>query len=225
MKPQQRRQPEHRTVGRPAAPAATPGKPEFLTPIQELQLVEQWRTGDAESLRRLLDSYQRRVFTICYRMLHHTEDAQDIAQDVLLKVFQSLDTYDGRSKLSTWIIRIAMNACVSHLRKATVRQAVSLPGGHETDAAQGSVRGLKLAPEDAAEPEPGSGVEHAERRRDVIAALNRLEPEVRALLVLRDVQDLDYEQIGQVLGVPVGTVKSRLFRARAALREELEGKV
>jgi RNA polymerase sigma-70 factor (ECF subfamily) len=213
----QRRKPEQPTRG----PADIPGKAEYLTPMQELQLVEAWREGDADALRRLLSSYQRRVFTICYRMLHNVDDAQEIAQDVLLKVFESLETYDGRSKLSTWIIRITMNACVSFMRRAQVRQTSSLHGSpHDSD--ESSSRGLRLALEDATEPEPGSRVEHDELRRSVIIALNRLDPDVRALLVLRDVQDLDYEQIAQVLGVPVGTVKSRLFRARAALREEME---
>lgn len=186
-----------------------------------MRLVEAWRAGNADALRTLLDSYQRRVYAICYRMLHHVDDAQDVAQDVLLKIFESLEGYDGRSKLSTWVIRIAMNACVSHRRKAAVRHASSLETSHMAGEHAGW-QGLKLSLEDSSEPEPGSSVEQSERRRRVIVALNRLEPEVRALLVLRDVQDLDYDQIAQVLDVPVGTVKSRLFRARAALREHME---
>lgn len=189
--------------------------------MEEMRLVEAWRAGNADALRTLLDSYQRRVYAICYRMLHHVDDAQDVAQDVLLKIFESLEGYDGRSKLSTWVIRIAMNACVSHRRKAAVRHASSLETSH-TPGEHTGWQGLKLSLEDSSEPEPGSSVEQSERRRRVIVALNRLEPEVRALLVLRDVQDLDYDQIAQVLDVPVGTVKSRLFRARAALREHME---
>lgn len=187
--------------------------------MREMQLVEAWNQGDADALRELLSSYQRRVFTICYRMLHHVDDAEDLTQDVLIKVFESLESYDRRSKLSTWIIRIAINACVSHMRKAKVRKASSL---HSGPGSEPGAEGMRLAIADTTEPSAGSRVEHVEMRRSVIVALNRLEPEVRALLVLRDVQDLDYEQISQVLDVPVGTVKSRLFRARAALREEME---
>jgi len=208
--------------GPKGAQPGVPGKADYLTPMQEMQLVEAWRDGDADALKRLLSSYQRRVFSICYRMLHHIEDAQDVAQDVLMKVFESLESYDGRSKLSTWIIRITMNACISHQRRGKVRKTTSLSGGTGWEPGESGSQGLRLSLADTTEPEPGSSVEHSERRRVVILALNRLEPDVRALLVLRDVQDLDYEQIGNVLDVPVGTVKSRLFRARAALREEVE---
>jgi len=202
----------------------------ILTPLREQQLVDAWRDGDADALRLLLASYQRRIFAICYRMLHHVEDAEDLAQDVLIKVYERLDTYDGRAKLSTWIIRIAMNACVSHLRKAKVRHAARLDNpvssasrpGNPSQIHSTGESPLRSALQDTSEPSPDSSVEQAETRRVVMAALDRLDPDVRALLVLRDVQSMDYEQISQVFDVPLGTVKSRLFRARAALRAEIE---
>src|SRR6185503_5576804 len=98
-----------------------PGK---ITPLRELQLVEAHRRGGAgahEAINELVHAYQRRVFTICQRMVRNRDDAADLTQDVLLKMVESLGTYTGQSKLSTWVIRIAMNASLSHLRKQRVR--------------------------------------------------------------------------------------------------------
>lgn len=186
--------------------------PGVLTPLRELQLLEAHRRGEPEATTELLSAYQRRVYAVCYRMLRHTEDARDLTQDALVKVFQGLGTYDGRSKLSTWVIRVTMNCCLSHLRKQKHRRHASLEQPpHEGAAAEAvPARG---------EQTPLARVEQAELRSLLSRALGRLDPQTRALLVLRDLQDLDYQEIARVLNVPLGTVKSRLFRARAALRE------
>lgn len=205
--------------------------PPRMTPLRELQLVETYRQGGADAadaLGELLQAYQRRIYSICYRMLHHQEDASDLTQEALVKIIEGLDSYDGRSKLSTWAIRVAMNCCLSHLRKQKFRDHESLDahasartafsrnsGGIGMQSGRG-IRGLRP------EPLPHESVEQAQTRAMVLRALESLEPDVRALLVLRDLQGLDYEQLAEVLDVPIGTVKSRLFRARAALRSALE---
>ncbi|MCH8822340.1 MAG: RNA polymerase sigma factor [Planctomycetes bacterium] len=191
--------------------------PSRMTPMRELQLLQEYRLGKAEAIDELLESYQRRVYSVCYRMLRHEHDALDLAQESMVKILEGLDSYDGRSKLSTWIIRVTMNCCLSHLRKQKVRRASSLDGLWDEDGsphiANLPVRG-ELSGSDR--------VEQAERAAIITRSLLSLDPQMRAVLVLRDVQDLDYQQIGTVMGVPVGTVKSRLFRARAALRAAAE---
>ncbi len=192
-----------------AAAAEAPHRPGF----GEQQLVEAHRGGDPDAIGRLLRLYQRRVHSICHRMVGEQE-ARDLTQDALLRILEGLDTYDGRSKLSTWVIRVTMNCCLSHLRWQKLRRHASL----DAPAA---------APENAwnQEPAPLRRVEQAEARSAVLRALGGLDPDMRAVLVLRDLQDLDYHRLAEVLDVPVGTVKSRLFRARAALRQATEAEL
>ncbi len=207
-------QPDSRTQGRhPDAP----GQAIRVTPLRELQLLEAYRRGDPEAIGELLNVYQHRIYSVCYRMVRHEHDARDLAQDAMVKVLQGLESYDGRSKLSTWIIRVAMNCCLSHLRRERVRRTSSLDGLWDED---GSPR-LQSLPA-RGELSGAARVQQAELRAILERSLQRLDPQMRAVIVLRDIQDLDYQQIGTVLGVPVGTVKSRLFRARAALRAAAE---
>lgn len=208
-----------------------------MTPLREMQLVEMHRRGGPgahDAINELVRGYQRRVFAICARMVRNKEDAADLTQDILLKIVESLDTYNGQSKLSTWVIRVAINACLSHLRREKTRPTQSLDqplrggggaggvgdmdGGGSGMAELGSLQaGLR-----SREPFPGASVEQGQLQRLVLEALDRLDADSRAILILRDVQDLDYEQLAEALELPVGTVKSRLFRARAALRDAVK---
>lgn len=179
--------------------------------------------------------YQDRLFAICFRMVPNRHTAADLTQDAFVKLLGGLDSYDGRSKLSTWIFRVTMNVCLSHLRAAKLRDHVgletiapsisrTLTGGVHPQSG-GNVGDLGRRPtgiEQGVELPPDQGVEHEQRRHQVARALSALDVEQRAILVLRDVQGLEYDQIASVLEVAVGTVKSRLFRARAALRAQLE---
>ena len=191
-----------------------------MTPLRELQLLEAHRQGDPDAIGELLRSYQRRIYSVCYRMLGRPEDAADLTQDALVKVFEGLDSYNGKSKLSTWVIRIAMNCCLSHLRREKVRKHGSLEDVASTWGDQGEpVKLGNLLPSE--EPTTEQRVEQVELQSCLLKAFNGLDPESRALLMLRDLNGLDYIQIGEVLDIPVGTVKSRLFRARSALRVAL----
>lgn len=186
-----------------------------------------------EQWSRLVNLYQRRLFAVCLRMVGNPQTAQDLTQDVFVKVIQGLNTWDGRSRLSTWMVRVAMNVCLSHLRAAKVRKTTSLDAGWGgTSFAPSLVRSGGASSESVrtiggnlAEPAGGLSVERDEERRIVASALGELDPDQRAIIVLRDVQGLDYQQIASVLGLEVGTVKSRLFRARLALRNLLEPKL
>ena len=202
-----------------AAEPDSPGEADEsrLTALREMQLVEAHRQGDPEALGTLLRAYQKRIYAICYRMVRHPDDAIDLTQDTLMKVMEGLEGYDSRSAVSTWIIRIAMNTSLSHLRKQRLRRHASL---EEDAAASGDPLKAVLAAE--AELSGPHRVEQSEVHRGLGRALLAIDPAMRAVLVLRDLQDLEYQQISEVLDLPVGTVKSRLFRARAALREAAE---
>jgi RNA polymerase sigma-70 factor (ECF subfamily) len=215
--------------GRPRTADDT-GAGQRLTPLRELQLLEAYRRGGDDShraLTELLAAYQRRVYSVCFRMVRRPEDAADLTQDVLLKVVEHLSSYDGRSKLSTWIIRVALNASLSHLRRAKTRETRSLDSG----AAPSGRIDLDSTPNQSPtaapagrEPSPPDSVEQQQRRSLVVQTLDSLDPDTKAILVLRDMQDMDYQQLAEALDVPLGTIKSRLFRARAAFREAFEAR-
>ncbi len=185
---------------------------------RDLALVERIRAGDPDAWGELLSSYQDRLYSICVRMVHDRELARDLTQDAMVKIIQGLEGFDARAKLSTWMIRITMNVCLSKLRSEKLRRHASLEqlraGGDFPDRERMIAVGR--------EPDPTRGVSQEEGRDMLARALQEISDEHRAILVLRDMRGLDYDQIAQVLGIAVGTVKSRLFRARSALRDELE---
>jgi RNA polymerase sigma-70 factor (ECF subfamily) len=187
----------------------------------DLQLVEAIRAGNMQAWPALISRYQDRLFSTCLRMVHNRELAADLTQDAFVKVIQHINSFDGRAKFSTWLIRITMNVCLSRLRAEKVRRAASLDTLHDssnnqTDSFQ------RFDFEQTKEPAAGSSVELHEDQERVLSALRLLEPDQRAVLILCDCRGLSYEQISEVLGVAVGTVKSRLFRARTALRDAVE---
>lgn len=184
--------------------------------VQDLALVEAIVRGDQAAWRLLLGRHQTNVYNLCLKLVGSRDLAEDLAQDTLVKIVQNIQRFDGRAKFSTWLYRITMNVCLSKLRAEKVRRHSSLDDHAGDDAPS---LGASLA---GREPDAWSGVQTGEQNRHLLAALGSLEPEQRAILLLRDTRDLDYDQIAEVLEVPVGTVKSRLFRARAALREALE---
>ncbi|MCH7791094.1 MAG: sigma-70 family RNA polymerase sigma factor [Planctomycetes bacterium] len=189
-----------------------------LTDAQEQRLVEAIRAGRTDAWAELLESYQDRLYTICCRMVGDRELAADLTHDALVRVIEGLDSYDGRAKLSTWIIRVTMNVCLSKLRSEKHRRHASL------DAMGEGGSGGDWPARHAGEGEPAmvSGVQLREQHQFLSQALARIEPDHRAVLILRDVQGLDYERIAVALELRLGTVKSRLFRARAALRRAFE---
>ena len=191
-----------------------------LTPLREMQLLELHRDGESDATEELLSGYQHRIYGVCYRMLHDAESARDLTQEAMIKILQGLDSFDGRSKLSTWIIRVAMNCCLSHLRREKIRRHASL----DLSIGDGLTLGQSLSDESGQKREhfDFSSVERDEGRAILERSLQALDADSRAILVLRDVQELEYQQISEILDLPMGTVKSRLFRARAALREKLD---
>lgn len=174
-------------------------------------LLARAREGDRAALGELLTDETDRLYAVSLRMLGNPDDARDAAHDALVRIIRGLGEFDGRSAFTTWTTRIAMNVCLSRLRRARVRAAER--------------RGTELEPDRLASTpqESARAAEHAGAKGvEVLEALAGLPDEQRAILVLRDIRGLEYEQIAAVLEIAIGTVKSRIFRARKALRERIE---
>ena len=173
-------------------------------------ILERAQAGDREAIGALLEPEMGRVFATCRRMVGSRDEAEELAQEALIRVIRGLPRFDGRSALSTWITRVTINTCLSWLR-TKARRAGKTP------------LNLKHPDREPGNPPEPAGVQQGDPRAlRVQEALTRLKPEHRAVLVLRDVRDLDYDSIAAALDLAVGTVKSRIFRARAALRAEIE---
>lgn len=194
----------------------------LLSPERERQLVALVQRGDRGALGELLGAYHKRVYHVCLRMVSGAEDAADLTQEALLRAVKHIDGFRGGSSFSTWLLRIAMNLCISHLRRGKLRGAVSLE--HEIGGGDQSTP-LRNLIASQREPNPAQSVQLDEQIRLLNAALDSLDPPLRSIILLRDLQGMDYQQIAEVLSVPVGTVKSRLFRARLVLRRVLEGSI
>ncbi len=184
-------------------------------PVDDHVLVEQVKAGQTQSYGELVRRYQDRIFNTCWRICGHLEDARDLTQEAFLKAFESLDGYRQESGFYTWIFRVATNLAISH-RRSSGRKRAFLDG--QAGRARSQADALLRRVEESA-------VDAEERPTDVsaraAAMLQMLDDDQRTVVVLRDIEGFDYQQIGDILGLPTGTVKSRLHRARMALREAI----
>lgn len=188
------------------------------TPMEDAELVERVRAGDTRAFHDLVIKYQDRVFNACWRVCGHLEDARDLTQDAFLKAFESLDTFRYESGFFTWLFRIAVNLSLSHRRSSARRRVQSLDGVESTD---GQAMGLLRLIQSDVEDETNRSGNKAEQHAVALRALGALDDDHRAVVVLRDMEGLDYQQIAEILEVPPGTVKSRLHRARLAIEKAL----
>jgi RNA polymerase sigma-70 factor (ECF subfamily) len=211
-------------------PTANPNQPGEVqaSPVseEEMNLVRLARGGDRSAFGSLVLRFQDRIYNAVLRMVGDAEEARDLTQEAFARALAKIDTFRADSAPYTWLFRIAMNLAISHLRKVQRHRVFSLeqPGrngspAHESEQALSLVMRMS----DGARTTPAEAVEKRERDEMVVAALGRLDAEYRSLLVMRDIEGFDYQQMAEVLGVPLGTLKSRLFRARVALRDELKG--
>ena len=173
--------------------------------------------GDPDALADLLERFRPRVWSVCRRMVG-PELADDLAHDSLVRAIQGIPSFKGESAFSTWIIRVAMNTCLSYRRRQARRDRLA-PTDRSRSIDDAEPAELPWNPRGPHGVQPD--IEGAESLERVDRALRRIDETHRAVLVLRDVQGLEYAQIAEVLGVKRGTVKSRLFRAREALRSAL----
>ena len=189
-----------------------------LSDINEKELLKKCQSGDREAFNILVETYQRQVINLAYGMLSNSEDATDAAQEVFIKVYRNIDNFEGKSSLATWIYRITSNVCKDFLRKRTrTLQAVSIYEGSEDD----DDRPMEIKD---SSPTPQEHIEMTETQREVRKALDELPEEYKSVIVMYDLEGLSYDEISNVLQCPVGTIKSRLNRARKALKKNLSEK-
>jgi RNA polymerase sigma-70 factor (ECF subfamily) len=183
-------------------------------------LVDQCRGGDLSAFASLLAKYQDRVYNAILRMCGRSGDAEELAQETFLRALQSIGQFRGDSGFYTWLFRIAVNVTISHRRKTAKVRFQPLAGPDDDYEANGRAVAPDGSPSQR-DPDPETAAMSAETGTRIAAALERLDEEFRIVVVLRDIEDMDYSQIADVLQTPVGTVKSRLHRARLLLREML----
>jgi RNA polymerase sigma-70 factor (ECF subfamily) len=183
-------------------------------------LVRRCIVGDAAAWEEIVQRYNRRIFNICYRFAGSTDDAEDLAQEVFIKMYRTLPSYDSsKGALATWITTITRNLLVDHFRKTKqdrVTDSLDTSSSDHEDAQPLS----EQIPDQSAPPD--AHVRSREVGETVQAALGKLSPELREAVILRDLQDMDYREIAAVLKVPEGTVKSRINRGRAELARLLQ---
>ena len=179
----------------------------------DAELVRQAQTGSSAAFAALVARYQERVFNTCYRMCHNEADALDLAQSTFLRALESLSSFRREANFYTWLFRIAINLVLSQRRTRQRRPTASL-GAVDNP-------GIEAQTPDRRELDGATAAERHELHARVAWALEQLDDEFRAAVVLKDVEDMDYAAIAEVLAVPVGTVKSRIHRGRLMLRDLL----
>jgi RNA polymerase sigma-70 factor (ECF subfamily) len=181
------------------------------------RLLRRCREGHLEAFEELVRRHEKWVYGLAYRLCGNGDDALDLAQEAFIRVFNALASFRGESSFPTWLYRIVTNACLDELRNRARHPALSL----DEPAVSGRPDLARQMPGDA--PDPGEEAERHEVQAAVQKGISSLKPEHRVIIILRDIQDLPYEDIAAILRLPPGTVKSRLNRARLALREALAG--
>ncbi len=181
-----------------------------MTREEESRIVQKVLRGDVNAFEKLVLEYEKNIYNIALRMTGNSEDASDMTQEAFIKAYNSLQSFRGDSKFSVWIYRIATNVCLDFLRSKSRRPTVSL----SVEDNEGEDVQLDVADESQS---PELLLDRQMTRESVRRGLETLSPEYRQILLLREIQGLSYDEISQTLGLEVGTVKSRIFRARKKL--------
>jgi RNA polymerase sigma-70 factor (ECF subfamily) len=195
----------------------------FQMSIGERILLSRLVKRDEDAFNEVVRCYSDRVYNLILRLVGSPSEAEDIAQEVFVTVFKSIESYRGEAKLSTWILRIAANHSKNRIKYLSRRRTSGQELRDGTDATEMADEGK--APMQAHFDAPDVVLEAAETEKIMQEAIANLDEEQRLLVVLRDVEELSYDEIVEITGLPEGTVKSRLHRARMALKELLEGKL
>lgn len=176
----------------------------------DAELVKRAQRGDASAFGTLVSRYQDRIYNACYRMCRNPDDALEIAQTAYLRAWEAIPRFKGRSNFYTWLFRIVVNLVISERRQRQRRPTLTL---HSPEDGQ-----IDLPANDDDSQDPSLPLVREETRQRLAAALQRLDDEFRVPVVLKDIENMDYAGIARILGVPVGTVKSRIHRGRLMLR-------
>jgi len=184
---------------------------------QDLKTIRRCKRGEEAAFQEILERYRGPIYNLCYRMARNPEDARDLAQEVFIKVFSLLDRFDEEYAFSSWLFRIATNHCIDHLRRNRLR-FLSLDG---TTGQDGEEYEFQVPSEG---PEPDRVLERKEALERLEEVIAELPPHYKAITLLRHDQQLSYEEIAEVLQLPLGTVKARIHRARNLVQQMLKAR-
>jgi len=184
----------------------------------EKYLLSRAKKGDIEAFEQLIEEYQKKIFNIALKLIGNYDDASELTQEVLIRIYRSIGKFKEQSSFATWIYSITKNVCYDELRKRKNKNIVSL----DQDILCGEDEVQRQLPDTG--PSPGETVERNETVKIVNEAIQALSTEHKMVIVMRDIEGLSYEDIAKVLDCPEGTVKSRINRARKALKEILKNK-
>jgi RNA polymerase sigma-70 factor, ECF subfamily len=189
-----------------------------LSQLEDREVVQRAKGGSEAAYRELLRRYQRPVFSLVYRMVRDRELAEDLAQECFIKVFNHVDRYDAKYKFSSWLFKIASNLAIDTLRRKELR-TVSIEGSrHATSSEEEEATRISIVSHD---PNPEQALEAKQLGGRIEEAIARLRPEYRTAVLLRHVEGRAYEEIAEIMEVPLGTVKTYIHRARGELKEML----
>jgi len=187
--------------------------------LRERRLIRRLRDRDEKAFREVVETYQHKVYNLTYRMLGDPNEAEDLAQEVFVTVFKQIDSFRGDAKFSTWLYRVAANHCKNRI-KYLARRYDKQKSEFDEMISRRVAAGAVTSPVEV--PLPDKRLEGVEREQQVQAAIAELDDDHRLLIVLRDIEELSYDEICRITELPEGTVKSRLHRARLALRKKLQ---
>ncbi|MDD5065133.1 MAG: sigma-70 family RNA polymerase sigma factor [Phycisphaerae bacterium] len=183
-------------------------------------LVQQCQMGDSEAAERLIRKYQSRIYNAIFRICANPDDAAELTQDTFVKIIENIDNFQGRSSFYTWAFRIGVNLTLNYCQRNAKLGLKSLDAEDSSDDDAKGV--LKNFLTDSSLPDPAAVAQNKELCGLVTKALGKLDDAHRAVIVLRDIEGMNYAQIAEVLDIELGTVRSRLSRARTSLREVME---
>ncbi len=183
----------------------------------DLKLIKKCKRGEEAAFEKLLNRYRGAIFSLCFRMTRHPEDARDLAQEIFIKVFSLLDRYDEEYAFSSWLFRIATNHCIDYLRRNRLR-FLSLDGSTRSDDEE-----IELQLPDSG-PRPDTVLQRKEALERLDEVITELPPHYRVITLLRHDQELSYEEIANILDLPLGTVKARIHRARNMIQQMLKNR-
>lgn len=178
--------------------------------MNEEKLISRAMQGDASAFNELLGMQEKRMYAVCLRMCANPEDAQDCLQESMLRIFRSISGFKGQSSFSTWVYRVTMNTCLDELRKKKNKPTTSLDGLLDTG----------WSPSDDLDT-PEHHTITGQKRSAIHSAIAELPEDMRSAVVLRDIEGFSYDEISGMLGINVGTIKSRISRGREKLREKI----
>lgn len=174
--------------------------------MEELELIKRCKSDDVDAFEKLIVMYEDKIYNLCHYLLKNNEDALDASQEVCLKIYKSISAFKGDSKFSTWVYRVTYNTCLDHIKKRKDELPYDDVINPETTQSEGRIEDI---------------VEKKELKQEIKNSIKKLSNDFRTIIILRDIDGLSYQEISEILKIEVGTVKSRLNRARESLKKEL----